>query len=132
VYPSQCCHYINNEFLFKEVIQFRFRHFPAVRCGIGKVPEIALMIRLHIYIGGHVQGVGYRYYASRKARGLGVTGWIRNLLDGRVEAEVQGEKQMVDQLMDRLFEGPSTCYVARIDRKEIPIRAGENDFEISL
>jgi acylphosphatase len=89
-------------------------------------------IRFHLFIAGHVQGVGYRYYVARKAKGLGVTGWVCNMPDGRVEAEVQGEQQAIDQLMDRFFEGPSTCYVARIDKKEIPAVTGENDFEISF
>lgn len=89
-------------------------------------------IRYHLFIAGHVQGVGYRYYTALKAKGLGVTGWVRNMPDGRVEAEVQGENPAVDQLMDRLFEGPSTCYVARIDKKEILAVIDENDFEISL
>ena len=49
------------------------------------------MIRQHIYFSGRVQAVGFRFRAQMNATQLGLTGWVRNLFDGRVEAEVQGE-----------------------------------------
>lgn len=50
------------------------------------------MIRKHIYFSGRVQGVGFRYQAAYYARSLGLTGWVRNLSDGRVEMEIQGRE----------------------------------------
>ena len=56
-------------------------------------------VRRHIYFSGEVQGVGFRYSASRLARPLGLTGWVRNLWDGRVELEVQGDEAAVAELL---------------------------------
>lgn len=57
------------------------------------------MIRKHIIFYGSVQGVGFRYYSVNKARQLGLTGWVRNLYDGTVEMEVQGEEPAIDELI---------------------------------
>ena len=48
------------------------------------------MVRRHIYFSGRVQGVGFRFQASWAAKRLDLTGWVRNLDDGRVEMEVRG------------------------------------------
>ena len=56
-------------------------------------------IRKHIQFYGKVQGVGFRYHATYKARFLGLTGWVRNCSDGSVEMEVQGEPELIDDLL---------------------------------
>jgi acylphosphatase len=48
--------------------------------------------RLQVYFSGHVQGVGFRYTVQRLALGFDVTGWVKNLSDGRVEMLVEGER----------------------------------------
>ncbi len=48
--------------------------------------------RLQVYFSGHVQGVGFRYTVARLALGFDVTGWVKNLSDGRVEMLVEGER----------------------------------------
>ena len=53
--------------------------------------RVPIMKRLHIIAGGVVQGVCFRHYALRKAEQIGVSGWVRNTPDGRVEAVVEGE-----------------------------------------
>lgn len=58
-----------------------------------------MAIRKHILFYGRVQGVGFRYHATYKARLLGLTGWVRNLYDGSVEMEVQGEAELIDDLL---------------------------------
>jgi acylphosphatase len=55
---------------------------------------------------GRVHGVGYRFFASRAARELGLNGWVRNLSDGSVETFVEGEDAAVAQYLARLQEGP--------------------------
>ena len=59
-------------------------------------------VRKHIYFSGQVQGVGFRYSAVNLARPLGVTGWVRNLADGRVEMEAQGSEDAVGRLLSGL------------------------------
>ena len=71
--------------------------------------------RWHIYFSGRVQGVGFRYTASRLANDLSLTGWVANLPDDRVEMEVQGPISQLRQLIIRLKAQP---YI-RIDDMEI-------------
>ena len=56
-------------------------------------------VRKHIFFYGRVQGVGFRYYAVQKANQLGLTGWVKNLYDGSVEMEVEGQEELIDQLI---------------------------------
>ncbi|OGA47952.1 MAG: acylphosphatase, partial [Betaproteobacteria bacterium RIFCSPLOWO2_12_FULL_63_13] len=53
----------------------------------------------HLRIEGRVQGVGFRFYLQRRARELGVTGWVRNRPDGTVEAVVQGTPEAVETMI---------------------------------
>ena len=64
-------------------------------------------------ISGRVQGVGFRYFTQDTARREGVTGWVRNLPDGGVEALVEGEAQAVTRVERALRTGPRG---ARVDR----------------
>lgn len=63
------------------------------------------MEQVHLYISGFVQGVGYRNFVRSKARKMGLTGWVRNLSDGRVEAVVQGEKEIILKLINMCKRG---------------------------
>ncbi|NBH73245.1 acylphosphatase [Clostridiaceae bacterium] len=63
-------------------------------------------IRKHFYFSGRVQGVGFRYQACRIARGLGLTGYVQNLWDGRVELEAQGEEPVIWDLVSALHRQP--------------------------
>ena len=71
-----------------------------------------MRVRAHVYVRGRVQGVFFRSETRRRARGSRVTGWIRNLPDGRVEAVFEGEKDGVQKLVDFCKEGPSGAKVA--------------------
>jgi acylphosphatase len=55
--------------------------------------------RAHVVISGRVQGVNFRWYTQRKAEELGLTGWVRNRGDGRVEAVFEGGRQAVDSML---------------------------------
>lgn len=68
----------------------------------------------HLHITGRVQGVGFRFYMQRKARELGVTGWVRNRHDGSVEAVVQGEPGAVDAMIAWVRRGPPSAVVAEV------------------
>lgn len=63
-----------------------------------------MIIRKHILFYGRVQGVGFRYHATYKARSLGLTGWVRNHYDGSVEMEVQGNAYKIDSLLRYLHK----------------------------
>lgn len=60
------------------------------------------MVRAHIFYSGIVQGVGFRYAVQRFAREFDVSGWVRNLSDGRVEILAESSKENIQELMDRI------------------------------
>jgi acylphosphatase len=68
---------------------------------------------------GQVQGVGYRWFAARHARQLGLTGYARNLADGRVEVVTRGEDpSALAQLEQVLRRGPAHAEVTGLEREE--------------
>jgi acylphosphatase len=72
-------------------------------------------IRAHIYVSGRVQGVYYRRNARRSALSFGLTGWVRNLPDRRVEAVAEGERNRVEDFLGWCREGPSMAIVRALD-----------------
>jgi len=68
----------------------------------------------HLLITGRVQAVGFRFYMQRKARELGVTGWVRNRRDGAVEAIVQGSSSAVETMIAWARRGPPSAVVADV------------------
>lgn len=73
--------------------------------------DFAMAVTRHLFISGRVQAVGFRYYMLRKARELGVTGWVRNCRDGGVEAMVQGSPEAVDAMIAWARRGPPSAVV---------------------
>ncbi len=71
-------------------------------------------VGIHCFVSGLVQGVWYRASTQEQARLLGLTGWVRNLPDGRVEVMAFGEKVKVMQLYDWLQEGPKRAKVESV------------------
>ena len=89
------------------------------------------MVRAHIVVSGRVQGVFFRVHTKKEAVLLGVKGWVKNLLDGRVEIMAEGEKERVERLIAFIKQGPPQAYVedAAVEWLEF---AGEfEDFEIA-
>lgn len=72
-----------------------------------------------LLITGSVQGVGYRDWMCREARHLGITGWVRNLRDGSVEAVVAGTPQAVSQIVARARSGPPAASVSAVRTEEV-------------
>jgi acylphosphatase len=73
-----------------------------------------------ILVVGRVQGVGYRQACVRHARGLGITGWVRNRLDGSVEAMLQGSPNQIAHMCDWLRMGVPGARVSSLEVKEVP------------
>lgn len=81
---------------------------------------------LLVVISGHVQSVGFRAATIREAHRLGVTGWVRNLDNGTVEALVQGSPDHVDRMLEWMRHGPPAAEVRDIHTEIYP---GERRFE---
>jgi acylphosphatase len=81
--------------------------------------------RLHAYISGRVQGVAFRFFAQHEARVLGLTGWVRNLYDGRVEVVAEGEREQLEQFLAELKKGPR---LARVEKVEITWEEFRDEF----
>ncbi len=64
-------------------------------------------VRRHVYLSGRVQGVGCRYYILANARELSITGWVKNLVDGRVEAILEGDKDNIEKMVEVVKDGPT-------------------------
>ena len=73
---------------------------------------------IHCLISGRVQGVCFRMYTQQQARIYGVTGWVRNLQDGRVEVLASGEENSLKQMKQWLRKGPSMARVTHIEVDE--------------
>lgn len=81
------------------------------------------IIQKHIFISGRVQGVGFRAFTRKEASSRGITGWVKNLADGRVEIKIQGESEDIKDMIRRIKEGPS---FARVDDIEVSDEEIEN------
>lgn len=86
-------------------------------------------VRKHIFFYGRVQGVGFRYYAVQKANQLGLTGWVKTLYDGSVEMEVEGQEELIDQLIIFL-QNRTYIWIERINAKKIPLQQDSSFCEI--
>ena len=73
------------------------------------------MHRVHVVVRGRVQGVGFRWFVIRRARELGVAGWVRNRGDGAVEAEAEGAREALEGFVAALREGPPSARVASLE-----------------
>lgn len=89
------------------------------------------MIRAHVYISGDVQGVGYRYSAIHTARRIGVSGWVKNLHDGRVEAVIEGAQADVEQMLAWCRQGPSGGYVSDVEVQYLPYQGEFSSFDLA-
>ena len=79
-----------------------------------------MKMRKHIFFTGRVQGVGFRYTVVRLARPLGLTGWVKNLWDGRVEMEVQGRSEAIERLLSQL-RNQRFIVIEDIEIQELPV-----------
>jgi acylphosphatase len=74
--------------------------------------------RVQVTVSGRVQGVCFRDFTRREAQKFGVTGWVRNLPDGRVEGVFEGEESAVSGLLNSVHVGPPHAQVERVEVEE--------------
>jgi acylphosphatase len=86
------------------------------------------MRRIRAIVSGRVQGVSYRASTVQKARQLGLVGWVRNLANGDVELEAEGES--IDELIAWCKQGPPAARVDRVTVEEIALAGDEASFDV--
>lgn len=84
----------------------------------------------HLYVSGQVQGVAFRYSAIRQAQLLGVTGWVKNVFDGRVELLIEGDDTAVNQMIAWCYHGPRAARVTEVQEETLPYSGQYPSFEV--
>ena|SRR5579863_4741115 len=81
-------------------------------------------------ISGHVQGVGFRYFAERAARSTGIAGYVKNIADGTVEVYAVGDPAALGTFKRQLEDGPRSAWVEAVEESEMPINESYKRFFI--
>jgi acylphosphatase len=87
--------------------------------------------QIHVYYSGRVQGVGFRFTAEDIAQDLNVTGWVKNLLDGRVEVVAEAEEDLLKEFLERINKYFSR-YIQDADIQRLPAAGEFKDFGIKF
>ncbi len=85
---------------------------------------------IHILVDGVVQGVGFRFFTERMAGRYGLSGWVRNLSDGRVEVEVEGEEGVLNAFLGDVRRGPLHAHVTNVQVSRRPATGQYTGFEV--
>jgi acylphosphatase len=88
------------------------------------------MISRQVFYEGNVQGVGFRWSVRHAAKGFDVTGWVRNLADGRVELQVTGEEKEVRAFLDGLAQGELHSLIHKQTENKLDKPVSARGFEI--
>jgi acylphosphatase len=86
--------------------------------------------RARVLISGRVQGVGFRFELRDRAASAGLSGWVRNLADGRVEAVVEGPREHVERVIRWCHRGPDGAWVRQVQVEWEPAAGDFAGFEI--
>src|SRR6266436_7261711 len=106
---------------------------PALRSGLGYLVSLILeqvMISLQVFYEGHVQGVGFRFTVRHIAKGFDVTGWVRNLPDGRVELRVTGDEEEVRAFVDGVAQSELHSLIRKQTEDKLNEPVAARGFEI--
>ncbi|TFB06151.1 Acylphosphatase [Trichoderma ghanense] len=85
---------------------------------------------MYFEVHGFVQGVGYRYFARKKAQEYGVTGWCRNTANDTVEGEAQGSEDVMQKFFEAIGKGPSSADVTKVVKEARDVVEGESTFQV--
>ena len=72
------------------------------------------MVRAHLIVSGTVQGVFFRHYTCQRAAELGIKGWVKNRMDGNIEAVLEGEAEKVEEIVKWCHQGPPEAVVTEV------------------
>lgn len=86
--------------------------------------------RYYIVVSGRVQGVGFRYFVIQKAEDCHLTGWVKNLPNGKVEIEAEGEETDLNCFLDYLKLGNGYSRTDQLQKSELPTLANYPNFKI--
>lgn len=86
--------------------------------------------RVKVRITGVVQGVGFRFFTTRKAQSLGVNGFVKNMTDGSVKIVAEGSEDAVNSLLDEVKTGPRSASVSDVDVEEESYSGEFNGFNV--
>ena len=86
--------------------------------------------RCHVLISGRVQGVFFRQNTLERAKSLGLSGWVRNTEDGKVEAVFEGEKENIEKILEWAKRGPPLAKVEKVEVEWEDFKGEFEDFEI--
>jgi len=88
------------------------------------------MVARQVFYEGRVQGVGFRYSVKSITTGYDVVGSVKNLIDGRVELEIQGEETEVGEFLEAILDSHLRRHIHRFVVHEVPVKSGIKGFEI--
>ena len=88
------------------------------------------MKRVKITVSGIVQGVGFRYYCYKKASEYGINGYVKNLYNGKVELEIEGDEGLINDYIKEVKTGPGYAVVKSVDIKDLEYEGRYNGFQI--
>lgn len=88
--------------------------------------------RLHAFVEGRVQGVGFRYFTMEVAQRYGLTGWVRNRWDGKVEIIAEGEHEQLNRFLAELRRGPIGSDVRNVDYQFLDAKGDSSRFKVRM
>ena len=88
------------------------------------------MVRFYLRFTGRVQGVGFRFFVAMNAERCHLTGWVKNMSDGSVTAEVQGTRLQIEQFLELTQTGNRFIRVDEIEKEERPYEENEKKFHV--
>ncbi len=91
------------------------------------MPAQSELVRMHVWVKGRVQGVGFRAHVEYSARQLGITGWVRNVGYDTVEAVVEGGRGKVDRFVEAMKAGPRG---SQVDESRVESEAPTGEFQV--
>jgi acylphosphatase len=82
------------------------------------------------FFSGRVQGVGFRYSTKQLAKGFDVLGWVRNLGDGRVELQIMGDEEELDEFIQEMHDSPMGHHIQEQEERTVPLLEDVRGFSI--